>query len=75
MGQIVLIAVLLTVVWVMPNTQEILGETHEDSQKNWSVLTGVRWSPTIVWWATIAAVLVVSIFYSAAGSTFLYFQF
>src|SRR5665213_1090657 len=46
-----LIADLLAVVWLMPNTQEILGETQENDKPNWSIFPLVRWSPTLPWWA------------------------
>jgi len=74
-SQVLLIAALLTVVWVMPNTQEILGETRKDDEPNWSILPHIRWSPTFLWWAGTSAAFALSMFYSTSNSTFLYFQF
>jgi alginate O-acetyltransferase complex protein AlgI len=70
-----LIAALLAVVWLMPNTQEILGETQENDKPNWSIFPLVRWSPTLPWWAATSLTFAVSMFYSTASTTFLYFQF
>lgn len=74
-SQLLLIGALLAVVWMMPNTQEILGETQHDDEPNWSILPQMRWHPTFVWWAAASAAFLVSMFYSTANSTFLYFQF
>ena len=73
--QIILIAVLFFIVWLMPNTQEILGEAPQDAEPNWSILPQLRWSPAFTWWFATSAAFVISMFYSNAGSTFLYFQF
>ncbi len=69
------VAVLLAVVWTMPNTQEILGQAQKEDQPNWSVASGVRWRPSFGWCALTAAAFVLCMAYSTAGSTFLYFQF
>jgi alginate O-acetyltransferase complex protein AlgI len=66
---------LLAIVWLLPNTQEILGETRKDDQTNWSVFSGVRWRPNLPWWAATTVAGLLSIAYSTAKSTFLYFQF
>jgi len=59
----------------MPNTQEILGETRKDDEPNWSILPHIRWSPTFLWLAGTSAAFILSMFYSEASSSFLYFQF
>jgi len=69
------VVVLLTVVWTMPNTQEILGETQKEDEPNWSVAPRVRWRASFAWCAVTAAAFVLCMAYSGAGSTFLYFQF
>jgi D-alanyl-lipoteichoic acid acyltransferase DltB (MBOAT superfamily) len=74
-SQVLLMAGLFAIVWLMPNTQEILGETHENDQPNWSFFSSVRWSPTLPWWAATTLAFTISMFYSTAGTTFLYFQF
>jgi alginate O-acetyltransferase complex protein AlgI len=74
-SQVVLIMGLLAVVWAMPNTQEILGETRPDDQLNWSFFAGVRWNTGLAWWIATTAAFFVSMFYSDANATFLYFQF
>ena len=74
-SQVLLMAGLFAIVWLMPNTQEILGETLENDQSNWSLFSSARWSPSLLWWAATTAAFTVSMFYSTAGTTFLYFQF
>jgi alginate O-acetyltransferase complex protein AlgI len=74
-GECLLVVALFAVVWMMPNTQEILGETRKDDRTNWSVLPNVRWSPNLAWWAATTATFALNMFYSTANSTFLYFQF
>lgn len=74
-GQMLLIGALLAVVWLMPNTQEILGETQENDLPNWSALPPLRWRPTLPWWVATSLTFAVSMFYSTASTTFLYFQF
>jgi D-alanyl-lipoteichoic acid acyltransferase DltB (MBOAT superfamily) len=66
---------MFAVVWLMPNTQEILGEAQKDDQKNWSLFANVRWRPSMPWWVATTAAGLVSVAYSTATSTFLYFQF
>jgi D-alanyl-lipoteichoic acid acyltransferase DltB (MBOAT superfamily) len=74
-SQILLIAALLAVVWLFPNTQEILGQTQENDAPNWSLVQITRWSPTLPWWVATSFTFAVSMFYSTASTTFLYFKF
>jgi len=74
-GQMLLIVALLAVVWLMPNTQEILGETQENDAQNWNVFPLVRWRPTFPWWIATSLTFALSMFYSTASTTFLYFKF
>ena len=75
LAEVGLFAGLYSVIWLMPNTQEIIGEAREDEQPNWSIFRSVRWQPTWPWWIATTAVFAASMFYSSANSTFLYFQF
>ena len=74
-GQVILIAALLAAVWLMPNTQEILGGSQENDLPNWSIFPLVRWSPTLPWWVATSLTFTISMFYSTASTTFLYFRF
>jgi len=73
--QILFITAMLAVVWLMPNTQEILNETRENDLPNFSIFPLVKWRPTMPWWLATTAAFSISMFYSAASTTFLYFQF
>ncbi len=74
-AQMLLLAGLYAVIWLMPNTQELLGEEQKSDAPNASILPYVRWQPTLPWWVATSAAFLVSMLYSTAGSTFLYFQF
>ena len=63
------------VVWLMPNTQELLGEQQKEDDPNWSLVAPRRWHPNALWWTVTTAMFVISAAYSSRGSTFLYFQF
>ena len=73
--QILILVWLYAVIWLMPNTQELLGEEQKNDSPNWSILPHIRWRPNLPWWAAISTAFMISMFYSTAGSTFLYFQF
>jgi len=73
--QILLIAALLAVVWLMPNTQEILGEEQKDDNTNWSLIKVPRWQPNLAWLLLTVGAFLLSMGYSSTESTFLYFQF
>ena len=68
-------AALFLIVWTMPNTQEILGETREGDIPNWKLFSSVRWNPGFAWWTATSLTFALSMFYSTATSSFLYFQF
>jgi alginate O-acetyltransferase complex protein AlgI len=68
-------ALLLGVVWLMPNTQEILGEAGERAEGNWSLVKAPGWQPNVLWWATAAVAMLFAVSYANASNTFLYFQF
>jgi hypothetical protein len=74
-GQAAIILGLLAVVWLMPNTQEILGEEQKEDDPNWSFFRIPRWTPNLAWGILSIAAFLLSMGYSSAASTFLYFQF
>ncbi len=74
-AQGLLIAALLAVVWLMPNTQEILGEMQADDLPNRLIVPVPRWQPSLPWWAATTLAFSISMFYSMASTSFLYFQF
>lgn len=73
--QILILVGLYAVIWLMPNTQELLGEEQKNDSPNWSIVPHIQWRPTVPWWAATSAAFMLSMFYSTASSTFLYFQF
>jgi hypothetical protein len=75
LSQWIIALVLSLVIWFMPNTQELLGETQREDQPNWSLIRPVGWEPNVFWWAGTVAVFLISAAYASAASTFLYFQF
>jgi alginate O-acetyltransferase complex protein AlgI len=75
LSHVLLVAALFAVCWLMPNTQEILGENREGDIANWRLFPTLRWVPTVGWWAATSGAFALSMFYSTASSTFLYFQF
>ena len=73
-AELVFLVVLFLIVWLLPNTQEILDQTQHGDQPN-RVCVHMRWSPNLPWWMATTASFLVSMFYSGATKTFLYFQF
>ena len=74
-GTIEALAVCFFIVWAMPNTQEILGQTEKDHVVLPGLLKGLRWKPTVVWSLGIAGLFCLSILLLDASKSFLYFQF
>jgi alginate O-acetyltransferase complex protein AlgI len=74
-SQLLLMMGLFAVVWLLPNTQEILGQTQEGDLPNRNLVRLPRWSPTLPWWAAATLAFAISMFYSTASTSFLYFQF
>jgi hypothetical protein len=75
MQNIVPIAALLAFVWLLPNTQEVLGQRQQDDAPNWSLVRIPDWQPNLAWWAAITATFALTMINSSGVSTFLYFQF
>lgn len=70
---------LWAVVWWMPNTTEVLqlaesGPTQRQARDQRPVLD-VRWQPTFMWSAAVAAMAVVSISMISRGGEFIYYHF
>jgi alginate O-acetyltransferase complex protein AlgI len=74
-GQVALLAALLGWVWLMPNTQQVLGQENPGDEKTWSLFPNLRWQPTPAWAGVFLAALVLSLIYAESATTFLYFQF
>ncbi len=72
--ELVFLVGLFLIVWLLPNTQEILDQTQHGDQPN-RVFFPMRWSPNLPWWLVTTASFLISMFYSSATQTFLYFQF
>ena len=74
-GDIIRLALLFGVVWLMPNTQELFGEQQREDAPNWTAIRIARWQPNVLWWSVTTVLFLVSMAFSTLGSTFLYFQF
>jgi len=79
-SEVVWLLVLLGMVWIAPNTQEIL-RRHRPAL-NWqpedrviAAFQKLVWQPTLIWLAIISVGAVISISRLSAVSEFLYFQF
>ncbi|WP_433975789.1 MBOAT family O-acyltransferase [Tunturiibacter lichenicola] len=69
------IVALLALVWLMPNTQELLGEEQREDAPNWNPIKTPRWQPNLAWWLATTCMFLISMAYCTTESTFLYFQF
>jgi hypothetical protein len=74
-GHLVLLVFLLAIVWLLPNTQELLGEAQREDAGNGPEAAWLRWSPSLPWLVVTAIAFAFCMAYSSAASTFLYFQF
>ena len=72
---VILFVLLLAAVWLLPNTQEILGESQKEDGVNWSLAPHLRWVPSLAWWTMTAIAFALCMAYSSSATTFLYFQF
>jgi alginate O-acetyltransferase complex protein AlgI len=68
-------AVCFFMIWAMPNTQEILGQSLEQDRRNYRLLQAVRWQPSLKWAVAIGCLCVPIVMLIDAGTNFLYFQF
>jgi D-alanyl-lipoteichoic acid acyltransferase DltB (MBOAT superfamily) len=69
------LAFCLAIVWLMPNTQEMLGTAGASQDALTGVRRVLRWSPNAAWVLVIVLLFFVSLTRMAGGATFLYFQF
>jgi D-alanyl-lipoteichoic acid acyltransferase DltB (MBOAT superfamily) len=64
------------IAWLMPNTQEILGEAPRETAHNPGILQGVlRWEPNVRFAAIMIALFASCFAFLDASTSFLYFQF
>ena len=63
------------IVWALPNTQEILGQTPHDHVRYPSLLPRLFWRPTAAWSLSLTSVLCMVLLMLDASTRFLYFQF
>lgn len=78
--QVLFLIVLLAVVWVGPNSQNIVGYSPDEQldapQPLWkSGRRSFKWQPSPAWAILAAAVFIMSLFSTFNRSEFLYFQF
>jgi alginate O-acetyltransferase complex protein AlgI len=69
-----LVLLLLPVVWLLPNSQQILGEL-EMEKEGVAAQLGLRWKPSAAWAVAIAIGFFLALVNMNTSSTFLYFQF
>ena len=69
------LAVCFFIVWALPNTQEILGQTGKDHVFMPSILPGFRWRISAAWSLGLGLLFCVVILLLDASTRFLYFQF
>jgi len=72
------LALLFAVIWLLPNTQEILGQYSSGAGKATTKLPSIRflqWQPTWSWSLLIGAAFFASFVLMKTASQFLYFQF
>jgi alginate O-acetyltransferase complex protein AlgI len=78
--KIYLVLFLFPVVWFLPNTQEILGQSKSGQvQSAPAPATGfmkvILWRPTLTWATSLGLVMIAVLWYMTDTSSFLYFQF
>jgi alginate O-acetyltransferase complex protein AlgI len=66
---------LLPVIWLCPNTQEIMGQTKEIRPNIFAAGGWVLWRPSLTWAAGLGIALTAVLWYLTNTSSFLYFQF
>jgi alginate O-acetyltransferase complex protein AlgI len=74
--KLMVIGACLFLVWAMPNTQQIMGQTDEHDSKPFpSLFPWLRWYPTMSWSLGLTVLLCSSILMLDSSTSFLYFQF
>jgi alginate O-acetyltransferase complex protein AlgI len=74
-GRLAFIAVLFPAVWLLPNTQQIMGYVHPAEGAHSNVPSWLQWRPTFAWSLSLGVVSFISIMYLFDSTSFLYFQF
>jgi alginate O-acetyltransferase complex protein AlgI len=64
----------LPIVWLFPNTQEILGQASEPLPRN-SWRSALLWKASLPWAGALGSALIAVLWYMTDTSSFLYFQF
>jgi D-alanyl-lipoteichoic acid acyltransferase DltB (MBOAT superfamily) len=70
-----LIVLVFLVVWTLPNTQEILGQSETGETRRSLFLSNLRWQPGLVWCCGMIVLITASLALMFASTSFLYFQF
>jgi len=65
----------LPVIWLLPNTQEILGRTAEMKSNATTAGTSLFWKPSLPWAGAMGCMLTAVFWFMTDTSSFLYFQF
>ena len=68
------VAIACGIFWLLPNTQEILGQVSSSGARSW-VLSRLRWRPNLVWAAGLMLLTLVTLTKLYQSTSFLYFQF
>jgi len=71
----VVIATAVAIVWLLPNTQEILGQVDPGELRRSVVGNWLRWKPTPVWALAMMAMTALTLAILYLSTSFLYFQF
>jgi len=69
------IVAVFVVIWALPNTQEILGQTETNESAGSLILSKLRWKPGLIWCGGMIVLIVASLALMFASTSFLYFQF
>lgn len=67
-----LLIVLYPAVWLIPNSQEILGDTSAEFP---SALQWLRWKPCYAWSIALGLLCLFSLFFAGESQSFVYFRF
>jgi alginate O-acetyltransferase complex protein AlgI len=71
----VVIAAAFAIVWLLPNTQEILGQVDPGERERSLVGNWLRWCPTVGWGLAMMAMTSLTLAILYLSTSFLYFQF
>src|SRR5262249_13111898 len=63
------------VVWGLPNTQEVFGESSPDARWYVPLLPRFKWRPSVAWALCLSGAFFAVLMFLVASNSFLYFQF